>query len=259
MTTFPLNLRIGMFASIFCAHQTHASWRHAPIVVGGTGGSGTRGVLDILIKIGIYMAPDRESRVFHKCFNGEPMDNLCMVPVGRLQHNDTPNYYAWLLNGTCDGDSSSSDGLRLEPWGQLYVDSVPDTSRVALRWGWKIPTTMYHLDRLYNLFPGLVFIQAVRNPLDMASTYYEHLRNRVNEYQSIHQGYSNAARVISERCAMAKHDVAGSCALLAKELKVMGKCNTSITAMKHCDLTKASEGWRCLEMQLWAEMNYGGE
>lgn len=30
-------------------------WLKAPIVVGGTGGSGTRGVVDILVKLGVYM------------------------------------------------------------------------------------------------------------------------------------------------------------------------------------------------------------
>lgn len=30
-------------------------WLRAPIVVGGTGGSGTRGVVDVLMKLGVYM------------------------------------------------------------------------------------------------------------------------------------------------------------------------------------------------------------
>jgi hypothetical protein len=30
-------------------------WVKAPIVVGGTGGSGTRGVVDFLDKLGVYM------------------------------------------------------------------------------------------------------------------------------------------------------------------------------------------------------------
>ena len=237
-----------------------ANWRHSPVVIGGTGGSGTRGVLDILQKLSIYMAPAKGSRIFSKCFNGEPLDNSCMVPVGIYHHNSTPNYYNWLINGTCnDSDTSVAGKLRLEPWGQHYVDSVPDASRAALRWGWKIPTTMYHLDRICKMFPGLVFIQAVRNPLDMASTFYEHLPYRVKEFKSIHNGYANAASVLSERCATAKRSEAGSCALLAKELIVMGKCNENLKQRKHCDLTETSEGWRCLEMQLWAEMNYGGK
>lgn len=31
------------------------AWQRAPIIVGGSGGSGTRGVVDALTKIGIYM------------------------------------------------------------------------------------------------------------------------------------------------------------------------------------------------------------
>jgi hypothetical protein len=30
-------------------------WKRAPILVGGTGGSGTRGVVDILQSLGVYM------------------------------------------------------------------------------------------------------------------------------------------------------------------------------------------------------------
>lgn len=36
-------------------HSDSVSWKSAPIIVGGTGGSGTRGVVDVLDKLGIYM------------------------------------------------------------------------------------------------------------------------------------------------------------------------------------------------------------
>jgi len=248
------------------AHALAQNWKHAPIVVGGTGGSGTRGVLDVLQKLSVYMVPDRKSRFIKKCYNGEPLDNGCMVPVGAIQHdndrrNNMSNYYNWLVRGTCSIRNGTTDSiaLKLSSLGQEYMDTVPRASRFPLRWGWKIPTTMYNLDRIFELFPGLVYIQAVRNPLDMASTFYEHLPYRVREFQSIHSGYENAASVLKQRCAIAKHGKAGNCALASKELMAMGGCSESLKNRKHCNLAATSEGWRCLEMQLWAEINYGGK
>lgn len=221
-------------------------------------------VLDVLQKLSVYMVPDRKSRLLKKCYNGEPLDDGCMVPVGAIRHsndrrNSMSNYYNWLMRGTCNIRNGTSTTLNLSFWGQEYMDTVPDASRFPLRWGWKLPTTMYNLDRIFELFPDLVYIQAVRNPLDMASAFYEHLPYRVREFESIHSGYKNAASVLKKRCTIAKHGKAGSCALTSKELVAMGKCSESLRNRKRCDLAATSEGWRCLEMQLWAEMNYGSK
>jgi hypothetical protein len=32
-----------------------SDWRRSPVIVGGTGGSGTRGVVQLLMEMGIYM------------------------------------------------------------------------------------------------------------------------------------------------------------------------------------------------------------
>ena len=45
-------------------------WRSAPVIVGGTAGSGTRGVVQMLQRLGIYMAPPRENPLFARCMNG---------------------------------------------------------------------------------------------------------------------------------------------------------------------------------------------
>jgi len=48
-------------------HQ-HFEWYESPIVVGGTSGSGTRGVVDVLSKMGFYMHPPAASMVFKECY-----------------------------------------------------------------------------------------------------------------------------------------------------------------------------------------------
>jgi len=114
-------------------------WVDAPIVIGGTGGSGTRGVVDALSLLGIYISPDGGSDVFEHCINGEPLDNLCMFPHGKLEKrkNTTEmlekNYAAWLDSGSCKSPPYK-EGLKLDHWGQAYVDSVPEVNRKPHRY-----------------------------------------------------------------------------------------------------------------------------
>ena len=54
---------------------TAITWKEAPVVIGGTGGSGTRGVVAVLSKLGIYLSPPPSSAIFRECFNGEQLDN----------------------------------------------------------------------------------------------------------------------------------------------------------------------------------------
>ena len=127
-------------AAKICHCEWTGRWVDAPIVIGGTGGSGTRGVVDALSSLGIYISPYVGTDVFEHCINGEPLDSRCMFPHGKLdkRKNATTekleeNYAAWLDHGSCKS-LSYKEGLQLGHWGQAYVESVPEASRKPHRY-----------------------------------------------------------------------------------------------------------------------------
>ena len=105
--------------------------------------------------------------------------------------------------------------LRPTADGQLYIDSVPRQHRVPHRWGWKTPKNSYQLHLLLSLYPNLIFIQTVRNPLDMSSDVLGHLANRAFEFSDVHGGFASAARLFKSRCEgkskRSKKPAAGGC------------------------------------------------
>ena len=308
------------------------AWQRAPIVVGGTGGSGTRGVVDTLKKLGIFMHPKRSSKAFEQCYNGAALDNVCMHPEGRFVGSPdddskmaSPHYAGWLI-----GEHSNEAGSTCEPRSMLpefpigpargltYMSTVPPEHQLPHRWGWKNPKTVFHLEKLLASFPDLIFIHVLRNPLDMASSVYEHLPNRVKEYSYLHGGFPAASEATTSTCLAvaqqlqtervsnastttgcegAAFDHSGStrgnglegetdnkydgnissssncerssqqlCELTVAALESMGgKCKGTNggkdqavigQCAKHVGQPRKS-AWRCLEMQLWAEINGG--
>ena len=124
------------------------------------------------------------------------------------------------------------------------------------RWGWKIPKTIYQLDRLLSMYPGLLFIHVLRNPLDMSATFFEHLQARSHEFSQLHGGDAQAANLMERRCQgfVRPPPTNPSCALTASELQKMRTCVHGNP--EKCGVNPSrSGGWRCMEMMLWAEMN----
>ena len=252
----------------FEAVSGQSAWRSSPVVVGGTGGSGTRGVVEKLIALGVYMKP-RQQLLLKKCYNGAPIDNSCMHPrVTKVTDVVPSSKYLSFLRGELHNASCAIDTpLRPTADGQLYIDSVPRQHRVPHRWGWKTPKNSYQLHLLLSLYPNLIFIQTVRNPLDMSSDVLGHLANRAFEFSDVHGGFASAARLFKSRCEgkSKRSKKPAYCVLPPAALKATAECNTHLKphqdkvpigkcAVSH-GVTNLSP-YRCMLMQLWAELNH---
>ena len=75
------------------AEEEFSAWQRAPVVIGGTGGSGTRGVVDVLVKAGIYLHPKVNTKAFKECYNGAALDNVCMHPRGKTRQSEARFFF----------------------------------------------------------------------------------------------------------------------------------------------------------------------
>mmetsp|Transcript_19654 Transcript_19654/g.23372 ORF Transcript_19654/g.23372 Transcript_19654/m.23372 type:complete len:458 (-) Transcript_19654:457-1830(-) len=240
------------------------SWLKAPVIIGGTGGSGTRGVVDVLTKLGIYLYPSRHSQLFKECYNGEALDNVAMYPEsGQLdglqseKKTAQKSYSKWLLGNQCSPPNVSIPFV-LSGKGRKYLGSIPEPNRKRYRWGWKNPKTIYHLHVLLSMYPDMVFIQVLRNPFDMASVQYEHLHNRALEFSDLNGGFEETAALSNFRCLTISPNNPKACLVSSSALKTISECRGPHTDVPKCvkqtDTPKPSP-WRCLDMQLWAQIN----
>ena len=252
-------------------------WRLAPIIVGGTQGSGTRGVQATLQKMGIFMHAEMDTWDKYKsCYNWHAssphghvkyydtaMDNSCMDVKRREDwhlslHNFTWNerasspYTAWLYDGTCPA-VSYIDPPRLNDDGQSYMSIIPPSNRAPHRWGWKIPKTMWSLHALWAVFPNMIFVHTLRNPLDMAASYLQHLPAIAFEFNMLHGGHEKAARVMEARCSSITGDVR-ACAVPASKLQEESSHGYFCDKNCHPDEIPSS-AWSCLHAMVWAESN----
>jgi len=250
-------------------------WRESPLVVGGTSGSGTRGVEDVLVKLGIYMHPeDKTGDLFRDCYNKYPLDNHCMKPTGgggvdisfRKGRTDLnvstvlsgEHYLDWLYDKECPviGFNPPQD---LSKSGIKFMKSVPAKNRKPLRWGWKIPATMFQLNRLLSKYPGMAFVHVLRNPLDMAASYLEHLPVVSSMFSNIHGGPDKAAELIVSRCTQvnAAYRTVHQCAVSRDEFAEMSDFSRCFKHKSECHPEATpSSAWSCLHAMLWAEVNH---
>jgi hypothetical protein len=117
-----------------------------PIVVGGTGGSGTRLVARLLRETGVALG----ARV------NAAEDALAFVPLYDRYVN------AYLENGAIDMAAFEADLLRAI---RDHLDPA-----AARAWGWKNPRSIYLLPLLDQVIPGLRFVHVIRHGLDMAAS-----------------------------------------------------------------------------------------
>jgi len=168
--------------------------RNQPIVIGGLGGSGTRVVAEILIKLGFYLGSDLNSAsdnlwfaflfkrpkwfvrnyesghskieniiaVFEKIMLREtpfkPSDWKNMI-VAALQWSMFGNHY-WGIGGS---------GRGLWPFRRIMNMFKSDwMKREYIGWGWKEPNSHVYLEYLVRHFKEMKYIHLVRHGLDMA-------------------------------------------------------------------------------------------
>ena len=128
-----------------------------PILIGGTGGSGTR-VYALLLEAGeVYMGPDRT----------RPEEPRGILPFTR---SFTPRLIARTRSVTYRVDDVP-ESLWSEASGELRSFATHVRERCPPefeRWGWKHPRNLYLLPLFARLFPNFRFVHVVRDGRDMA-------------------------------------------------------------------------------------------
>lgn len=158
----------------------HASGQRPPVAVGGTGGSGTRLVAQILQEVGYYIGDDlnpaNDNLWFTLLFkrrevvtaSDDEMERLTRIFVkGMTRQTGFSEPETGLINtlAATDRDLHSSVWLRQRADSLLSAVHRPVSSNL---WGWKEPNTHIVMDRLPKLLPDMKYVHVVRNGLDMA-------------------------------------------------------------------------------------------
>ena len=202
------------------------TWWRSPIVISGTGGSGTRGAADLIgqsARFGVHLlgtscnstsrgcacpanhALDTNCNActvgcvggeWASCGEGSP-DSLAAYVKGQ------PPSPRWLSLAELSDAPACAGEARTKGGVLRALASVPDASRAPYRWGWKMPATMFHLHAIRSAYPCARFVHVLRHPLDLAADVLAHVGNRAAEtlrvaralgYRGISQG--GAARFL---------------------------------------------------------------
>lgn len=139
----------------------------SPVVIGGTGGSGTRMVQDVVSGIGFFMGKNLNES--NDAMDFEPfLDdtiNTVLSITGGVNYviDDLPSDYVQERVDT------------LQKIAQQYEVDVPSGS---LGWGWKNPRSIYILPLIHAVFPAVRYIHVVRDGRDMAVSGNQNQRNK---------------------------------------------------------------------------------
>lgn len=163
-----------------------------PVAVGGIGGSGTRLVAEILIRLGFYMGSDlnhandnqwftllfKRPAWFEKHARGKQSEISKGIAIfekamtGRLDPG--PAELAFIMKAAVPMAMRGHDHLH---HGRGYwsfkrmknlLRSGGGKSARHIGWGWKEPNTHIYLEYLCDYFPSLKYIHVFRHGLDMA-------------------------------------------------------------------------------------------
>jgi len=163
---------------------------HPPVAIGGVGGSGTRVIADILIRLGYYLGSDLNESldnlwftllfirpgwflkqggsgkigqaitIFERTMQGRPVRDIADI--------------GFILKAAASMSLSGHDHNRLGSGRWPFVRSVRMLSQGfgnrhhGSRWGWKEPNTHIFLEHLADRYPALRYIHTIRHGLDMA-------------------------------------------------------------------------------------------
>jgi hypothetical protein len=125
----------------------------APLVIGATGGSGTRVIARIAKLAGYNLGTKLNSA------------------------EDALEFYSFHDHWINPFVSAKRRGGTLTPWQSARMKEnfyaalaghIPETERRRVRWGWKAPRSIYLLAFLHAQFPQMKFIHVLRDGRDMA-------------------------------------------------------------------------------------------
>jgi len=129
----------------------------SPIIVGGSGGSGTRLIRSLLSESGVFMGTD----------DNEAGDTLVFSLV--LQRSINPILmHTHALDYTLSQLSQDFRETLLSDFSKAARHHAILCPPSAIQWGWKNPRCMFVLPLLHEIYPQMRFIHVVRDGYDMA-------------------------------------------------------------------------------------------
>ena len=128
-----------------------------PVVIGATGGSGTRAVRAVLEHAGVFMGANVNN--VGDAMDYEPLLDELINRI--LEEARSTDYDVGRLSPRLREEAIA----RLAAQVRVYLADRP---RDAGRWGWKNPRSMYILPLIHAVFPDLHFVHVVRDGRDMA-------------------------------------------------------------------------------------------
>jgi hypothetical protein len=134
---------------------------HTPVVIGATGGSGTRVIHGVLETAGLFMGHGRKLNHAGDAMDIEPVLDAYINPI--LSATNTLDYEADDLPKKL----RAAAGRDLVIAVARLLNALPAPQA---RWGWKNPRSMYILPLIHALFPEVRFIHLVRDGRDMATS-----------------------------------------------------------------------------------------
>lgn len=158
-----------------------------PLLVGATGGSGTRAVAQLLHRAGVWIGPELN-------------DSWDALPLGLYSNRWIDRFWA-ATGGWRQPLPAELRGAMVEDLAQVLRDHLqpllegPERGRWAA-WGWKEPRCMYLLPFWCSLFPGLRFLHLLRDGRDMA---FSGNQNQLAKHGATVLGSGWAARPPAER------------------------------------------------------------
>ena len=186
-----------------------------PVAIGGIGGAGTRIIASLLLICGVQLGTDLN----------ESLDNLWFTLLFKRRSIlvETEASFAALYWGFAQKMSTGRfpDALAAEvsrlaarieqehpsDWFRERARTLlaPDAPPRRAAWGWKEPNTHVFAERLLQLDRRLLYIHAVRHPLDMAAS---RNNNQIHLWSDIfldNPDASDYARKVNYWCAVQAH------------------------------------------------------
>ena len=137
---------------------SHSSSQSAPLIIGATGGSGTRVVARLARQAGYDLGTNLN----------ESEDAMAFRPF----HEKWINRFIVNQDRHKPFSKKESDRMAAD-----FEQAIASHGCAGEHWGWKAPRTIYLLPFLHAKFPGLKFIHLIRDGRDMAfSTNQNQLR-----------------------------------------------------------------------------------
>jgi hypothetical protein len=153
--------------------------RNSPIIIGGTGGSGTRAVQTILEVAGIFMGRNLN-------ISKDAMD---FGPFLESSIDDIVSYNRTLDYSLADFPEAFIQ-KKLAALSAIASNYAKDIPAGAIGWGWKNPRSIYILPLIHALYPSCHFVHVVRDGRDMALS-----RNQIQLYKHYSALFDNSTAI----------------------------------------------------------------